>query len=378
MRPLGYTEAVEGERGLSVYATGSSSVLQWCTSQALVLKVSSPGYHVPVVSMSGLQYVQVVSMLTVLTISTAPGVQAQRVVPAMDVEGAVAFVPLRPSTGEVLYDQTENPDEDYFPSQEFETDYAAFNSQGADDFVVPVGETWNVAQVEAIGAYREGDGPVTLADVYFYADTAGRPGGVLAAYADIAVDDADSTGTLVLALSTALALPEGTYWVSAVADMDAATYGQWFWNKQATTTPVGAEVHWRNPGDGFDTGCTDWQPLVTACGDSDGLDTSFRLVGNVVVANEDGAVPLEFVVASNYPNPLEAATVVEFGLPEAAHVTVTVFDVLGRHVETLLDASRAGGYHRVVWEAHGVPSGIYFCRVESGGHSRVLRMTLVR
>lgn len=320
-----------------------------------------------------------VSILTVLAVCTAPGAQAQRVLPVMDVESAGVPAPLpAPVGGEVLYDQTGDPDDENFPSQTFEEAYGAFNSQGADDFVVPEGVTWNVAQVDVLGRYGEDQGPASVVGVYFYADDSGRPGDVIVAYSDVAVEDPDTTGTFAVELPSVLTLTEGVFWVSVVVDMDRVPDGQWYWNKQATAEPLSAEIHWRNPGDGFDTGCTDWSALVTECGDEGGHDASFRLLGTPSVANEDEGAPATFVVSRNYPNPFSHETAMEFGLPEAGHVTATVYDVLGRRVASLVDEVRPAGYHRVTWQAGGAPNGVYFCRVESSAGSRTLRMTVAR
>ena len=196
---------------------------------------------------------------------------------------------------EVLYDQTDNPSDESFPSQEFEASSTSINSQGGDDFTVPEDSMWSVSEVAVLGRYRLGTEMAEIVDVYFYADEAGSPGTRIAKYDSLSVDS-DDEGDLTVTLSPSMIFTEGTYWVSFVADMDRGTEGrQWYWITQATTTAIGAEVHWRNPGDGFATGCRNWTPLSVCDDDSGGLDASFRLSGRA----SDSFVVLDPVVISD-------------------------------------------------------------------------------
>ncbi len=180
---------------------------------------------------------------------------------------------------EVLHDQTDNPSDQSFPSQEFEKSFSGLNSQGGDDFTVPADTMWSVSEVTVLGRYSMGADMAELVDVYFYTDEAGSPGTRIVKYNDLSVDS-DDEGNLSVTLSPSMIFSEGTYWVSFVVDMDAGSEAQqWYWITQATTTPIGAEVHWRNPGNAFGTGCTTWTPLSACDDDRGGLDASFRLSG---------------------------------------------------------------------------------------------------
>jgi hypothetical protein len=87
---------------------------------------------------------------------------------------------------------------------------------------------------------------------------------------------------------------------------------------------------------------------------------------------EDPDIPTDFELSGNYPNP--------FGVPEAARVTITVFDILGRKVRTVADREFVPGYHSVLWDGRDsryreVSSGIYLFRMQSGDrvfHSRAV------
>jgi predicted esterase len=76
--------------------------------------------------------------------------------------------------------------------------------------------------------------------------------------------------------------------------------------------------------------------------------------------------PHEFSLDQNFPNPFNPSTTIGFGLPEASAVSLTVYDVLGREVASLVDADAlAAGYHRYDWNASGLSSGMYFYRLSA-------------
>src|SRR5262249_572675 len=76
----------------------------------------------------------------------------------------------------VLYDQYDNPGTFATSSQNFESDFDAFDDMLADDFVVPGGDTWQVNQVDVMGLYFNGPGVMNSANVNFYSDASGLPG----------------------------------------------------------------------------------------------------------------------------------------------------------------------------------------------------------
>jgi subtilisin family serine protease len=96
-----------------------------------------------------------------------------------------------------------------------------------------------------------------------------------------------------------------------------------------------------------------------------------------------GAVPLVFAVEHNFPNPFNPSTTIRFTLPEPGLVSVRIYDVAGRLVNTVLHEKREAATHEVVWSGtddRGKPaaSGVYFYRVASGDHDVVERMALVK
>jgi hypothetical protein len=85
-----------------------------------------------------------------------------------------------------------------------------------------------------------------------------------------------------------------------------------------------------------------------------------------------------FVLHQNVPNPFNPRTTIHYTLPRAAHVRLAVYDVRGREVAVLVDGYRPAGTHDAAWNASGVPSGIYFCRITAGTFSATRKMCLLR
>jgi hypothetical protein len=97
-----------------------------------------------------------------------------------------------------------------------------------------------------------------------------------------------------------------------------------------------------------------------------------RIDGNVSVAPDAAGA----LVTTAHPNPLRARTHIAFELPSTEHVTLDVFDVSGRKVETLLDETRAAGRHVVDWAAEGRRGGLYFYRLRAGGRTLVRKLVV--
>lgn len=89
-------------------------------------------------------------------------------------------------------------------------------------------------------------------------------------------------------------------------------------------------------------------------------------------------VPKAFALNQNYPNPFNPKTNISFDVPKASRVEVTVFNVLGQKVETLVDEFKEAGSYTIGWDASRHSSGIYFYRISSPGFSETKKMTLLK
>jgi hypothetical protein len=164
------------------------------------------------------------------------------------------------------------------PSQNFESNFDAYDAQAADDFVVLEGETWIVNQVQVAGTYYNGGtGPARSENLVFYRNKHGVPGHVVANYRDV-VGAPDGTSGFLITLPSPLTLPPGKYWLSVQVNMHFNIGGEWAWQTRATRRLKKAV--WRNPGGGFASPCRDYADLRYCSNQKEtGPDLMFTLFG---------------------------------------------------------------------------------------------------
>ncbi len=93
-------------------------------------------------------------------------------------------------------------------------------------------------------------------------------------------------------------------------------------------------------------------------------------------------LPSKFRLSQNYPNPFNPETTISYEIPDHSHVTLEVFDSLGRHVVTFFDGRQPPGIYSVSWNATNdqnqkIASGIYYLRIRAGQWQEILKMTLL-
>ncbi|MCH7574217.1 MAG: choice-of-anchor B family protein [Candidatus Marinimicrobia bacterium] len=104
-----------------------------------------------------------------------------------------------------------------------------------------------------------------------------------------------------------------------------------------------------------------------------------KLSETLQIRDDQKSVPDEFYLAQNHPNPFNATTTLEFGLPGDDVVTLTVHDLLGREVSRLDLGWHNAGRHSVTWDAGELPSGIYFARLTTkAGYSKSVKITMLK
>lgn len=149
------------------------------------------------------------------------------------------------------------------------------DTAAADDFTVPAGQTWLIAEVDVTGAYFNGYGPAASELVTFYADRNGKPGRVQ--NGPFTLNCNDNSGSFQCVLPKRVKLPSGTWWVSVVANCDSQVCGQWGWT--ISTAVQGNEAVWRDSdGNGK---CVAFKPLHRCFGGPPS-DLAFDLIGKAV------------------------------------------------------------------------------------------------
>jgi hypothetical protein len=182
-----------------------------------------------------------------------------------------------PNALQILYSLNTNDSGVGIISQNFtDSGFDIYDSQGADDFIVPTGTKWLVKAVIATGIYFNGSGPADSETVTFYKDAGGTPGAVVSSQTTTGTD---MGGTFKIILPTPVKLlTSGKYWMSVQATMLFAAGGEWGW--ESTNTLSNTASKWQNPGDGFVTGCTSYADMQTCIGPAgEGPDFMFVIAG---------------------------------------------------------------------------------------------------
>jgi hypothetical protein len=106
---------------------------------------------------------------------------------------------------------------------------------------------------------------------------------------------------------------------------------------------------------------------INIVGDGKSLITSVR-------PNVETQQPAKFKLCANYPNPFNPSTMIVFYLPRNEYVTLKVYDITGRTIETLIEGQVPAGEHRLQWNANGLASGVYLCRLDTKDFSETIKM----
>ena len=100
--------------------------------------------------------------------------------------------------------------------------------------------------------------------------------------------------------------------------------------------------------------------------------------GMVAIEYDYSERPERFSLLQNHPNPFNASTTISYSVPIESHVTISIYNLLGQRVATILEGIQQGGQHTITWDAADFPSGVYFARMEAGEHSENIKMVLLK
>jgi len=99
---------------------------------------------------------------------------------------------------------------------------------------------------------------------------------------------------------------------------------------------------------------------------------------SLVSIKENEELPTEYSLSQNYPNPFNPTTKIKFALPQTAKTKISIYDLLGKELETLLNNELQPGYYEINFNADIYPSGIYFYRIQSGNFIQTKKMILMK
>ncbi|MGD8979887.1 MAG: serine hydrolase [candidate division WOR-3 bacterium] len=163
---------------------------------------------------------------------------------------------------------------------------------------------------------------------------------------------------------------QGLFWYRKYLD------GRWIWGHQGWSHGIRARIAY------------DWNNNTGSVVLTNGEDINSVTQIAVALLNyaaqfgiaelEETDVLSDILLHQNYPNPFSASTSVQFMLPEVADVTLKLYNAIGQEVMTLVDAELRAGVHNIALNATGLPNGVYYYRLNSGGESWTRHCILLR
>lgn len=97
-----------------------------------------------------------------------------------------------------------------------------------------------------------------------------------------------------------------------------------------------------------------------------------------VVTNSANAIPSVFALKQNYPNPFNMSTTIQYQLPEKAFVKISIYNLNGQIIETLVSQDKPAGYYNTIWDARQITSGVYIYRIDAGNFHDVRKCVIVK
>jgi hypothetical protein len=123
--------------------------------------------------------------------------------------------------------------------------------------------------------------------------------------------------------------------------------------------------------DGHTVGALHWTTEIDSYEPTDGLSDIIAAYNNSLAVDE---IATNLFALKSYPNPSNNEAVIQFNMPSSSHVKLSVYNMLGAHIATLVDGVTDAGQQSVSWNAKDVKPGLYFCKLESGTLSKTIKL----
>jgi len=116
--------------------------------------------------------------------------------------------------------------------------------------------------------------------------------------------------------------------------------------------------------------------LITLTGDiPEWSNNQLYMIGYL---EESIALPAVYSLSTAYPNPFNPTTTLSFAIPIDSEVSLSVYNLQGREVSTLIDGNMDAGYHSIVWDANSYASGVYFVKMVAGEFVNTQKLMLIK
>ena len=89
-------------------------------------------------------------------------------------------------------------------------------------------------------------------------------------------------------------------------------------------------------------------------------------------------LPTNCSLDQNYPNPFNPTTIIAYDIPNTSHVTLVIYDILGRQVAQLVNGERTPGRYQATFNPGGLPSGVYFYKLQAGAYHDTKKLLLLK
>jgi hypothetical protein len=173
--------------------------------------------------------------------------------------------------------------------------------------------------------------------------------------------------------------------VGYTQDSASATYGYYTggngatWNLPPThpVTPAVDTIYTKIIA-GYRNGGGDDCFALYSIGNGAGLYSSRLCQTTLGIINNNTGVPKSYTLSQNYPNPFNPSTNIKFSIPKSGIVKLTIFDITGKVVATLVDEQLNSGSYTYDFDASNIASGVYFYKLQTDGFTDVKKMLLVK
>lgn len=111
--------------------------------------------------------------------------------------------------------------------------------------------------------------------------------------------------------------------------------------------------------------------------DINGVETTHDIIVSATPMGDE-TIPVDYALHQNYPNPFNATTLIRFDIKEQGLVQLIIYDLLGREVATLVNEELDAKSYSISWDASGLSSGIYFCKLNTGNFTAARKLLFLK